>query len=126
MDKEQITFNDIPQILVDMYQKLEGLEQRLQSLDATLKALKGTSSAPSLHVPMTVDEVCDFLHMKKTTLYYNIRSGGMPAIRQGKHYTLFKDEVLKWMETRRRNPIPVQMKDSIAPHTGRKINYQEE
>jgi excisionase family DNA binding protein len=124
MHNDEITFNDIPQLLAEVVRKLEGMGQDIRELSGSMKRMGQADQADDPHKPMTVDEACEFLRMRKPTLYQNIRSAGLPATRCGKHYILFRDELLGWMEARRTNGVPYavhQLEESVIPRTGRKI-----
>ena len=47
---------------------------------------------------MTLDEACEFLRMKKSTMYYHLGKGNIPGTKKGKNHILYKDELLKWTE----------------------------
>jgi len=67
--------------------------------------MKHVNNSEGLHVPMRINEACEFLKMKKSTMYYHIEKGNIPATKSGKNYILFKDELLHWLETGRRNRV---------------------
>ncbi|MCQ5373319.1 helix-turn-helix domain-containing protein, partial [Phocaeicola vulgatus] len=50
-------------------------------------------------VPMTVDEVCTYLGISKSSFYYKVKHGGIPVIKLGKHLFVYRDELDKWLET---------------------------
>lgn len=51
---------------------------------------------------MTVDEVCEYLGISKSTFYYKAKHGGIPIIKQGKHLFVYRDELDKWLESGRK------------------------
>ena len=53
MLKENLTFNDLPEMVGRLYEKIESLENALKESLA-----KEPSVKENLHVPMTVEEVC--------------------------------------------------------------------
>ena len=59
------------------------------------------------HTPMSLTEACAFLKMKRSTMYYHLENGNIPATRKGKNYILFKDELVKWAESGRTNEVPM-------------------
>ena len=64
-------------------------------------------SKKNLHVPMTVEEVCSYLGISKSSFYYKAKHGGIPVIKQGKHLFVYRDELDKWLESSRKNPVPL-------------------
>lgn len=43
---------------------------------------------------MTVDEVCTYLGISKSSFYYKVKHGGIPVIKQGKHLLFI---VMNWI-----------------------------
>ena len=56
MLKENLTFNDLPEMVGRLCEKIESLENALKESLA-----KEPSAKENLHVPMTVEEVCSYL-----------------------------------------------------------------
>lgn len=104
--KEQgITFNDLPEAMSVMLRKVENMEQAIVGLREDIKKTKVHQE--SEHIPMDVQEACEFLNLKKSTMYYYIQNGLIPTSKKGKKYTFFKDELIKWVESGRKNdPVP--------------------
>ncbi len=99
MTSEDISFNDIPRVIAQIYSKLERLEEIVLQANRTKQ-----SNNENSRILMNTDEACEFLIMPKPTLYAKLENGSIPAIKQGKRYYLYKDELEKWLETGRRNP----------------------
>lgn len=97
MDVKEVTFNDMPQIIGKIVQKIERVEQILNNIQEEIEEKKD-SSLSAEHIPMTLDEACEFLRMKKSTMYYHLGKGNIPGTKKGKNYILYKDELLKWTE----------------------------
>ena len=106
-----MTFNDLPKVVSQVLAKVERMERVLDFIkDEVCK--KRSSSAE--HTPMTIDEACEFLKMKKSTMYYHIERGNIPATRTGKNYLLFKDELIHWCESGRKNPVSMTPEERNA------------
>lgn len=97
---DDISFNDLPKVMSQVLDKVEGLEKAVNGLKNELGS-KGNQVDG--HIPMTIDEACEFLRMKKSTMYYNLEHGNIPGTRRGKNYILFKDELIHWLEGGRTN-----------------------
>ena len=97
---DDISFNDLPKVMSQVLDKVEGLEKAVNGLKNELGS-KGNQADG--HIPMTIDEACEFLRMKKSTMYYNLEHGNIPGTRRGKNYILFKDELVHWLEGGRTN-----------------------
>lgn len=80
-----------------IFHKIELVEEMLSNLrDDIVK--KSTRKSSDEHIPMTLDEACEFLRMKKSTMYYHLGRGNIPGTKKGKNYILYKDELMKWTE----------------------------
>lgn len=74
--QETLTFNDLPEVVSQVLSKVERLER---VLDIIKDEVCKKSSPSTDHTPMTIDEACDFLKMKKSTMYYHIERNNIPA-----------------------------------------------
>ena len=77
MEYEEITFNDIPRVMANILRKCDLLEQ---SIDVLREEIRQTNKpSTSQHIPMDVKEACDFLKIKKSTMYLYIQNGQIPV-----------------------------------------------
>lgn len=97
MHFRNLTFNDLPTVLGELCKRIESLETVLKNSLAVQNKVKENH-----HVPMTVDEVCTYLGISKSSFYYKVKHGGIPVIKQGKHLFVYRDELDKWLETGRK------------------------
>ncbi|KAB4162651.1 excisionase, partial [Bacteroides uniformis] len=57
--------------------------------------------------------------------YMKLSEGTIPATKPGKRYCLYRDELDKWLETARKNPIPLsdeELNKSLSSSHRRKPN----
>lgn len=101
MPKEPITFNDLPMVVEHLLNKVEGMEGLLRQALQLPKQEKADK-----HVPLTVEQACEYLNMPKATFYYKVGRGEIPAIKQGKRYYIYQDELDAWLEAARTNGVP--------------------
>lgn len=105
MEYEEITFNDIPRAMANILRKCDLLEQ---SIDVLREEIRQTNKpSTSQHIPMDVKEACDFLKIKKSTMYMYIQNGQIPVNKKGKKYTFFKDDLIKWLESGCKTEAPM-------------------
>ena len=97
MHFKNLTFNDLPTVVGELCKRIESLETVLKNSLAVQNKVKENH-----HVPMTVDEVCTYLGISKSSFYYKVKHGGIPVIKQGKHLFVYRDELDKWLETGRK------------------------
>lgn len=123
MLKENLTFNDLPEMVGRLCEKIESLENVLKESLA-----KEPSAKENLHVPMIVEEVCSYLGISKSSFYYKAKHGGIPVIKQGKHLFVYLDELDKWLETGRKSQAPLSIEEEheqILAATRRKAKPRE-
>lgn len=97
MHFRNLTFNDLPTVVGELCKRIESLETVLKNSLAVQNKVKENH-----HVPMTVDEVCTYLGISRSSFYYKVKHGGIPVIKQGKHLFVYRDELDKWLETGRK------------------------
>jgi len=101
MSKHAFTFNDLPEVLGELCDRIASMENLLTE---KLSCQKGVEE--NTHVPMTVQEACAYLKMPVSTFYYKVKKEGMPVIKQGKHLYIYRDELDKWLESSRKTSLP--------------------
>ena len=101
MSKNQFTFNDLPEVLGELCDRIASMESLL-----TEKLSKQNEVKENTHVPMTVQEACAYLKMPLSTFYYKVKKDDIPVIKQGKHLYIYRDELDKWLESSRKTVIP--------------------
>ena len=109
MEYEELTFNELPSAVTLLLQKVEDIEHLLHQLQGDLTQKK--KSEENGHIPMSLTEACAFLKMKRSTMYYHLENGNIPATRKGKNYILFKDELVRWAESGRTNDVPMTISE---------------
>ena len=102
MVTKEFTFNDLPTVVGELCEKIASLETTLKESIKNRNEVKENT-----HVLMSVQEACEYLKMPLSTLYYKVKNDGLPAIKQGKHLLIYRDELDKWLELSRKNPVPL-------------------
>ena len=101
MQTKEFTFNDLPTVVGELCERIANLETTLkESIEKRNEVKENT------HVLMNVQEACEYLKMPLSTFYYKVKNDGLPAIKQGKHLLVYRDELDKWLESSRKNPAP--------------------
>ena len=115
MKTDQLTFNDLPAVVGELCDRIASMENLL-----TEKLSKQHEVKENTHVPMTVQEACAYLKMPLSTFYYKVKKDDIPVIMQGKHLYIYRDELDKWLESSRKNPVPqtfeVENEAMLASH----------
>lgn len=94
-----ITFNEIPEALSIILDKIRGIEGILQGGQY--------SDRPQEDRWFTVDEICDYLPEKpaKSTLYAWIGQHHIPYHKTGKRLRFLKSEIDEWLKLNRRKSL---------------------
>lgn len=66
------------------------------------------------HVPMTVDEVCEYLGISKSSFLLQSQAWWYSIIKQGKHLFVYRDELDKWLESGRKGETPISIEEELA------------
>ena len=106
MKQEDLTFNDLPAVVGELFNRIASMENLL-----TERLSKQHEVKENTHVPMTVQEACAYLKMPLSTFYYKVKKDDIPVIKQGKHLYIYRDELDKWLESSRKNPAPQSFED---------------
>ena len=102
MVTKEFTFNDLPTVVGELCEKIASLETTIKENIKNRNEVKENT-----HVLMSVQEACEYLKMPLSTFYYKVKKEGLPAIKQGKHLLIYRDELDKWLELSRKNPVPL-------------------
>lgn len=101
---KEIKFEDLPQVTSTLVEEVREMKQLLQTL---LSEQQNAVKTAIMNRTMDVDSAAEYLKMPKATLYDKLARGEVPAIKTGKRYVLYQHELDKWLETCRKNPVPV-------------------
>lgn len=99
MAKDQLTFNDLPTVVGELCDRITSMENLLSE-----NISRQNAPQENMHVPMTVQEACEYLRMPLSTFYYKVKKDNIPVIKQGKHLYIYRDELDKWLESSRKTP----------------------
>ena len=103
MEKQELTFNDLPQVVAQLRDEVMGLRALLLKQEENKKH----QVRDNRHKPMTVEEAAEYTRIPIGTLYMKLGDGTIPATKPGKRYVLYQDELDKWLEANRKNAVPL-------------------
>ena len=104
MEKQELTFNDLPQVVAQLRDEVMGLRTLLLKQQEENKKHQVRDNR---HKPMTVEEAAEYTRIPIGTLYMKLGDGTIPATKPGKRYVLYQDELDKWLEANRKNAVPL-------------------
>ena len=104
MEKEELTFNDLPRVVAQLRDEVMGMRAMLVRQQ---EESRKHQERKSRHRPMTVEEAAEYTRIPLGTLYMKLGDGTIPATKPGKRWVLYQDELDKWLEANRRNAVPL-------------------
>ncbi len=110
--EQELTFNDLPQVVAGLRDEVAGMRETLELIRKESRADK--ERVESTHRPMSAKEAADYLRMPLRTLYLKLSDGTLPAVKPCKRYIIYRDELDKWLECARRNPVPMTAEEENA------------
>ena len=111
MEQNVLTFNDLPQVIAQLRNEVMGMRTLLIKQQ---EANRKHQVRENHHKPMTVEEAAGYTRIPLGTLYIKLGDGTIPATKPGKRYVLYQDELDKWLEANRKNPIPLTDEEQNA------------
>ena len=109
MIKDQITFNDLPQVVAELRDEVSGMKALLLNLQN-----KPTQQRENRHRPVTPEQVAEYTNIPLATIYQKLANREIPGSKPGKRWVIYLDEIDKWLEANRKNPIPLTDEEQNA------------
>ena len=103
MQKNELTFNDLPQVVAQLRDEVMGMRAML----SRQQELSNKPTKENRHKPMTVEEAIEYTHIPKGTMYMKLEDGTIPATKPSRRWLLYQDELDRWLEANRRNAVPL-------------------
>ena len=106
MANEQITFDKLPQAVGYLTEQMEQIRQMVAALQPQASSDK--------HRLVEIDEACKITRKAKPTIYTLARKGLIPAYKKGKKLYFYEDELLKWIESGRKQMRAMSLQEQAA------------
>ena len=90
---EQFTFEDLPNIIGKLYDKLDKIEKLLNS--------KKSVDADNEEELLTIEGAAKLLNLSVATIYTKVCKNEIPVNKQGKRLYFYKVELLNWIKSGR-------------------------
>lgn len=110
MNKDELTFNDLPWVVAQLRDEVMGMRSMLQGMQVENRSVVRENR----HKPMTVEEASDYSRIPLGTFYMKLANGEIPATKPGKRYVIYQDELDKWLDTHRKNDVPMTADEENA------------
>ena len=109
MTKDQITFNDLPQVIAELRDEVSGMKALLLNLQN-----RPTQQRENRHRPVTPEQVAEYTNIPLAAIYQKLANREIPGSKPGKRWVIYLDEIDKWLEANRKNPIPLTDEEQNA------------
>ena len=109
MIKDQITFYDLPQVIAELRDEVSGMKALLLNLQN-----RPTQQRENRHRPVTPEQVAEYTNIPLATIYQKLANREIPGSKPGKRWVIYLDEIDKWLEANRKNPIPLTDEEQNA------------
>lgn len=98
MNKEEITFEKLPQAITYLTEQVAELKQLVSELQPP---------QVETHQLVDIEDACRITKKAKPTIYTLARKGLIPSYKRGKKLYFYEDELLAWIEQGRKgSPLP--------------------
>ena len=114
MNRLQISYNDLPEVVAQRRDAVVSMKARLLSLQNK----NNQQPCENRHKPMTPEQVAAYTQIPLGTIYQKLSTGEIPGTKPGKRWVLYQDEVDKWLEVNRKNEIPMSAEELNASIMG--------
>ena len=85
----EITFEQLPKAVTQLYEKLENIERLLLS--------KSDTPQPEADKLLTIKEAAEVLHLTVPTIYGLVQRAEIPVCKRGKRLYFSKHEITAWI-----------------------------
>ena len=109
MTNNQITFKDVPQLVAELRDEVSGMKALLLNLQN-----RPTQQRENRHRPVTPEQVVEYTNIPLATIYQKLANREIPGSKPGKRWVIYLDEIDKWLEANRKNPIPLTDEEQNA------------
>ena len=98
MKNNELTFNDLPQVVAELRDEVSGMKALLLNLQN-----RPIQRRENRHRPVT-----------PATIYQKLANKEIPGTKPGKRWVIYLDEIDKWLEANRKNPTPLTDEEQNA------------
>ena len=102
MTNKELTFNDLPQVVAELRDEVSCMKALLLNLQN-----RPIQQRENRHRPVTPEQVAEYTNIPLATIYQKLANREIPGTKPGKRWVIYLDEIDKWLEANRKNPIPL-------------------
>ena len=109
MKNNELTFNDLPQVVAELRDEVSGMKALLLNLQN-----RPIQQRENRHRPVTPEQVAGYTNIPLATIYQKLANKEIPGTKPGKRWVIYLEEIDKWLEANRKNPIPLTDEEQNA------------
>ena len=109
MKNNELTFNDLPQVVAELRDEVSGMKALLLNLQN-----RETQQRENRHRPVTPEQVAEYTNIPLATIYQKLANREIPGTKPGKRWVIYLDEIDKWLEANRKNAVPLTLEEQNA------------
>ena len=98
--KNRVSFEDMPDMMGELLDEVRTLSNRVKKLENTCSCRRSDISMREI---LTALEVAKMLKVSRVTVYRMAGRGEIPCYRNGSLLMFYKDEILRWVDSTRKN-----------------------
>ncbi len=118
MTNNELTFNDLPQVIAELRDEVSGMKALLLNLQN-----RPTQQRENRHRPVTPEQVAEYTNIPLATIYQKLANREIPGSKPGKRWVIYLDEIDKRLEAGNRNIFHDYMR--FCRYKGRKVKSIE-
>lgn len=105
MEKNSVTFNDIPKIMATLLTEVQQLHTKVD----TINLIVSDKQEEKKDKILSIQEVSEMIHKSTSTVYKMVSRNEIPCYKQGKTVTFMESEILEWMKQYKRGSTKQMM-----------------
>jgi len=109
MKNNELTFNDLPQVVAELRDEVSGMKALLLNLQN-----RPIQQRENRHRPVTPEQVPEYTNIPLATIYQKLANREIPGAKPGKRWVIYLDEIDKWLEANRKNAVPLTLEEQNA------------
>ena len=110
---ETITFEQLPQAVSRLHEKLDNFEQLLREVNY---------SSPEADELLTIAQAAKFLNLSTPTIYGKVSRNEIPVNKQGKRLYFYKSELAEWIKSGRKKTF-AEIKQEAEEYLGNRKRH---
>lgn len=97
--KKPVTFEQLPEAVSQLFDKLENIEKLLLSINANL-----VPQQPKENI-LTIEQAAEFLGLAISTIHTMVNRAEIPSYKAGKRLYFIEEEIRDWIKSGRKKTV---------------------